>query len=340
MASRGTNPNPPSQVPAELPEGFHTINKTSLQTDPSPSLLSSSPSSGDISCWGSHQGLVIGGSSCCPASPAPSSCPHSALVWFTNRFFKVSLKNQTLPGPCHWKQRCVCGGSGLCPQGGRKDCAALPGLVALPSSAPAPAAIITHTENHCVPSLNYWAGSPFIMVTVFQWNNKIPPGPSCTPEAREHHCALQPWAAPGGLCEHPRGLQGLGCGMVLLFWRDLLLHRAAPGSSPSFQGRKGNLGSNSSTFEQNLRLHPAAKTPGKRFFSLQIKNTSQASPLTKSSLPNVFMLTTNCLIFINVAAATLAWHIWLRVHALKIWNQKVLVPTATTGSNYPGSGNF
>lgn len=76
------------------------------------------------------------------------------------------------------------------------------------------------------------------------------------------------------------------------------------------------------------------------FFSLQIKNTSQISTLTKSSSPNVFVLTTNCLIFFKVAAVTLTWHIWLRLHALKIWNQKVLVPTATTGSNYPGSGNF
>lgn len=80
--------------------------------------------------------------------------------------------------------------------------------------------------------------------------------------------------------------------------------------------------------------------PQIRDFFLQIKNTSQISPLTKSSLPNVFMLTTNCQIFFNVAAVTLTWHIWLRLHALKIWNQKVLVPTATTGSNYPGSGNF
>lgn len=74
--------------------------------------------------------------------------------------------------------------------------------------------------------------------------------------------------------------------------------------------------------------------------TLQIKNSSQVSILTKSSFPNVFMLTTNCPIFFNVAAVTLTWHIWLRLHALKIWNQKVLVPTATTGSNYPGSGNF
>lgn len=132
------------------------------------------------------------------------------------------------------------------------------------------------------------------------------------------------------------GSMGLGCGMVLLLWRVLLLHRVVPGSSPSFQDRKGNLGSNNSVFEQSLWLHQAAKPQA---FS-KIKNTSQVSRLTKPSFPNVFVLTTNCPISFNVAAVTLTWHIWLRLHALKIWNQKVLVPTATTGSNYPGSGNF
>lgn len=98
MASQGTNPNPPSQVRAELPEGFYTINKISLQIDPSWSLLSCTLSSGDISCQGSHQDLVAGDSACCPASPGPILLPLLCLGAVFKLALKVSLKNQTLPG--------------------------------------------------------------------------------------------------------------------------------------------------------------------------------------------------------------------------------------------------
>lgn len=111
--------------------------------DPSWSLLSFALSSGDISCRGSHQGLVTGDSSCCPSTAAPifpCSHPCSASVRFSNSLFKVSLKNQTLPGRRHWRQRGVCDSSGPCPQGVRRDWGNLSVLVALPSWAPAPAA--------------------------------------------------------------------------------------------------------------------------------------------------------------------------------------------------------
>lgn len=81
--------------------------------------------------------------------------------------------------------------------------------------------------------------------------------------------------------------------MVLLFWRDLLLHCVAPGSSPSFQDKKGNLGSNSSAFEQSLGLHPAAKPQAPSRWKTPAKS------LTKSSSPNLFVLTTNCPIFLT-----------------------------------------
>lgn len=52
----------------------------------------------------------------------------------------------------------------------------------------------------------------------------------------------------------------------------------------------------------------------------QEKHTNRSSTFTKLSFPNVFVLTTNWLISCNMTAVTLIWHIWLRLHALKIWN--------------------
>lgn len=70
------------------------------------------------------------------------------------------------------------------------------------------------------------------------------------------------------------------------------------------------------------------------------KRAKGFSTFTKFPLPNLFILAANWLISRNMTEVTLMWHIWLRLSALKIRNWEVMVPTATTGSNYPGSANF
>lgn len=106
-----------------------------------------------------------------------------------------------------------------------------------------------------------------------------------------------------------------------------------PELTPPLLGhQKATLGSNSSAFGSAPTAEPQP--------FLQEHHTNRLPTATKFSSPNVFILTTNWLISCNMTAVTLIWHIWLRLRALKIWNCKVLVPTATTGSNYPGSANF
>lgn len=101
--------------------------------------------------------------------------------------------------------------------------------------------------------------------------------------------------------------------------------------------KKAILVPNSFAFEQSPQGSSPAAKPQPAF---EAKPADRVSAFTKFSLSFVLILTTNWLISCNVTAVPLIWHIWLRLDALKIWNWKVLVPTATTGSNYPSSANF